>query len=80
MGKIDIAAIILELALEGTSAKSIQDKTGLPRSVLDEHLKMLVSRGLIGVSTTKNVKITKRGSKFLDMYNSIRTRYLKIPA
>jgi predicted transcriptional regulator len=77
MGKVDTAALILELASEKISSEILQDKTELAPKTLDEHLKMLESKGLLGVSD-KSVIITERGTKFLELYRSIHQKYMTV--
>jgi predicted transcriptional regulator len=79
MGKVDTAASILELAQVETLPEILQDKLEIPHRVLQEHLKMLESKGLIDVSKA-NIVTTKRGTKFLELYKSIHQKYLTVPA
>ena len=81
MGKVDNAAAILELAMNQTALKVLQEKCNLSRGELEEHLKMLVSKDLIIIAPgDKKVMVTKRGVQFLDLYKSMRSRYLTVPA
>ena len=77
MGKVDTAALILELASEEISPEILQDKMELASKTLDEHLKMLESKGLLDVSD-KSVITTRRGAKFLELYKSIHQKYLTV--
>ena len=77
MGKVDTAALILELASEEISQEILQDKMELAPKTLEEHLRVLESKGLLGVSN-KTVITTKRGSKFLELYKSIHQKYLTV--
>ena len=79
-GKVDLTAAILELALKGIPSQSIQEKMNISPTDFGKHLRMLESKALINVSKPGRVKITKRGIRFLDLYNSIHARYLSIPA
>ena len=79
MGKVDIAARILEFASKEPSLKLLEAKMDLSNKVLDDNLKLLTSKDLIGISKTdKKVSITKRGTKFLELYNSIHAKYLTV--
>ena len=79
MGKVDIAAAILDFGLKAISAKSLKEKTGLGTEELEGHLKLLESRGLATITEGKIVT-TKRGIQFLDLYSSIHSKYLSVPA
>jgi hypothetical protein len=79
-GKVDLTAAFLELALTDTPLQSIQERMSISPADFRKHLRMLESKALISVSEQDRVKISKRGLQFLDLYNSIRTRYLSIPA
>ncbi|MGI0037100.1 MAG: winged helix-turn-helix domain-containing protein [Nitrososphaera sp.] len=80
-GKVDLAAAILELALKETPLQSIQERTNLSPTDFRQHLQMLESKALVDVSKAdRKLKITKRGAQFLDLYRSIRARYLSVPA
>lgn len=77
-GKVDVTAAILELALKETPLQFIQERTNLSPTDFRQHLHMLKSKALIEVSMKKKVKITKRGTQFLDLYKSVKARYLTI--
>jgi predicted transcriptional regulator len=79
MGKVDIAATILEFGLKGISAKSLGEKTALDTKELERHLKVLESKGLAAIAEDKIVT-TKRGIQFLDLYSSMHSKYLSVPA
>jgi predicted transcriptional regulator len=80
-GKVDLAAAILELALKETPFHAIQERMNLSPTTFGQHVRMLQSKALIDVSKAdKKVRITKRGAQFLDLYKSIRARYLTIHA
>ena len=79
-GKVDLTAAILELAVKESPMQSIQERLSISSADFSKHLQKLESKALISVSKPDKVKITKRGIQFLDLYNSIRARYLSIPA
>ena len=79
LGKVDLAAGILELAMNETSMQSLQEKIGLSSRSIATQVKMLSSKKLVDtLDAGKTVRITKRGIQFLDLYKSIRARYLPI--
>lgn len=81
MGKVDIAAAILQLSVKETSQKALEEKTGISSKNLAEHLKTLQSKKLVSISKADGkVRMTKRGSQFLDLYNSIHSKYLTVSA
>jgi predicted transcriptional regulator len=79
-GKVDVVAAILELCKDDFSKKALQ-KTGLASDMLNEQLALLESKHLIRILRDKqgkeeSIKTTERGIKFLELYQSIMTRYL----
>lgn len=81
VGKVDLAASILQLVSKETSPDLLLEKLHLSSKILDEQIRMLKSRDLITVSKGgKSVSITKRGRRFLDLYDSIHSRYLTVQA
>lgn len=79
MGKVDLAATILGLASDGSSLKTVEERSGLSHREFEENLKALISKDLI-ISDEKSISITKRGVQFLNLYNSIHSKYLKVSA
>jgi predicted transcriptional regulator len=79
-GKVDLTAAFLELALTESPTQSIQERLNISSADFSKHLQILESKALISVSPPDKVKITKRGMQFLELYNSIRARYLSLPA
>jgi predicted transcriptional regulator len=77
MGKVDLAARILGLASDGRSLKTVEERSGLSHKELEDNLKVLISKDLI-MSDEKKISITKRGVQFLNLYNSIHSKYLKV--
>ena len=81
MGKVDVAAMILDLASSEILAQDLKAKVDISSKSFGEQLRTLESRKLVRISGgERKVRITKRGSQFLDLYNSIHTRYLTVPA
>jgi predicted transcriptional regulator len=81
IGKVDLAAAILELAMNEISREHVQERLGLSTRDADEQLKLLKSKDLIDISKTgKSLNITKRGTQFLDLYKSIHAKYLTVSA
>jgi predicted transcriptional regulator len=81
IGKVDLAAAILELAMNEISRQHVQERLGLSTKDADEQLKLLKSKDLIDISKTgKSLNITKRGTQFLDLYKSIHAKYLTVSA
>jgi predicted transcriptional regulator len=81
MGKVDLAAGILELALNETSVQSLQKKMDVTSKTLEEQLRMLESKKLVdSLKAGKTIRTTKRGTKFLELYKSIHARYLTVQA
>jgi CTP-dependent riboflavin kinase len=81
MGKVDLAASILEFALIEISLRSLQEKLHLSSKVLDGELKMLKEKDLVDISPDgRIVSATKRGTQFLDLYKSIHAKYLSVHA
>ncbi len=84
MGKVDIAAAILEFALKGLSLQDLQARMSVSRGTLEENLTLLKSKDLISFQKgskkepTTIVRTTKRGIQFLNMYNSMSVKYLTI--
>ena len=80
MGKVDVAAMILDVASKEILARDLEAKVNISSKSFTEQLKTLESRKLIRISPSeRKVKITKRGIQFLELYNSIHTRYLTVP-
>lgn len=82
MGKVDIAAAILEFVIEESSSKDLEKKMILSSKVFNEQLKLLESKDLIRFTKADKslVKITRRGEQFLNLYGTIHAKYLTVPA
>jgi predicted transcriptional regulator len=81
MGKVDLAAGILELAMDETSAQSLRKKMDIAPKTLEDQLQMLKSKKLVdSTNDGKAIRTTKRGTQFLELYRSIHARYLTIQA
>jgi DNA-binding MarR family transcriptional regulator len=83
MGKVDDAAAILELSTDDRSLGELARKLKTSRDELNTILTLLESKQLIRLRRKANdirVDITERGIKFLDLYNSLKSKFLKIPA
>jgi hypothetical protein len=88
LGKVDTAASILELTADGASKQYLKNRMDLSAGELEDCLTMLGSKNLVRILKAKGVKedavatikITKRGIQFLDLYHSITTKYLTLPA
>ena len=84
MGKVDIAAAILEFTLNGLSLQDLQARMNVSRGALEENLTLLKSKDLVSFQKGSKkdpitiVRITKRGIRFLSMYNSISVKYLTV--
>ncbi|MCI0565469.1 MAG: hypothetical protein MN733_43950 [Nitrososphaera sp.] len=82
LGKVDIAAAILEFGKSGASLNELQRVMSLSASLLKQHLDLLRSKDLITVKNDQKVgtfvKTTKRGIQFLNLYNSMSVKYLKV--
>jgi len=85
LGKVDIAAAILEFTLNGLSLQDLQARMNVSRGALEENLALLKSKDLITFQNKGSkkdpitiVRITKRGIRFLSMYNSISVKYLTV--
>jgi len=81
VGKIDLAAAILESSIKGSSKQALQNKLDITSNLLDEYLQMLSSKNLVRIWKDKErksegIKTTERGERFLELYDSIKTRYL----
>lgn len=82
-GNLDVIAAILQLGVDGSSKKILQDETELTPSLLDKQLALLESKNLVRILRDENgnigsVKTTERGAKFLEMYEAMRAKYLSI--
>ena len=80
-GKVDMVAAILESSTNGSSKQALENKLEITSRLLDEYLQMLLSKDLIRILRDKNrksesVKTTERGERFLELYDSIKERYL----
>jgi len=78
-GKIDLVAAILESSINGSSKQALQDKLDITSNLLGEYLQMLSSRTLVKIlkdRKSESVNTTERGERFLELYDSIKTRYL----
>ena len=80
-GKVDLVAAILESSIDGSSKQSLQDKLDITSILLDEYLQMLSSKNLVRIWKDKDrksesIKTTERGERFLELYDSIKSRYL----
>lgn len=83
MGKVDDAAAILELSIDDRSLVDLARKLKASNDELNKTITLLESKELIRLRRKNNdtrVDITERGLKFLDLYNSLRSKFLKIPA
>ena len=81
MGKVDLAAGILELATDEVSVQSMQKKIDVTPKALDDQLRVLKSKKLIeDFNAGKTIRATKRGTQFLELYKSIRAKYLTVQA
>ena len=81
MGKVDLAAGILELALDEASVQSLQKAIDLTPKALEDQLRMLKSKKLIeDFNAGKTIRATKRGTQFLELYKSIHAKYLTVSA
>lgn len=83
LGKVDIAAAILKLSSKGVSKQVLENRTNLSASLLQEYLDLLKSKQLISIQVegkdrTAIVKTTKRGTRFLNLYDSINVKYLTV--
>lgn len=84
-GKVDYAAAILDFSIDGSSRRALVDKTGITSVLLEEYLDLLVSKDLVRLVHDKNgkhesIKTTDRGVRFLELYQSIKARYLTTDA
>lgn len=76
--------MILQLCAHGASRRVLQSKSGLDDRQLDEYLNLLISKNLINMipstnkteNDSKGITPTDRGTRFLDLYNAIRVKYL----
>ena len=80
-GKVDLVAAILQTSISGSSKQGLQVKLKVTSRVLDEYIKMLLSKDLIRIlqdkkTKSESVKTTQRGEQFLELYDSIKARYL----
>lgn len=83
MGKVDDAAAILELSIDDRSLVDLARKLKASNDELNKTITLLESKELIRLRRKNNdtrVDITERGLKFLDLYNSLGSKFLKIPA
>jgi hypothetical protein len=87
LGKVDTAALILELTADGASKQYLKNRMDLSARELEDHLSMLGSKNLVRILKAKGgenaavtIKITRRGIQFLNLYRSITAKYLTIPA
>lgn len=82
-GNIDDVAAILESSINGSSKKGLQSETGLALELLNRHLPLLESKNLVRILRDKDgkhetIKITERGTRFLEIYQAMREKYLSI--
>jgi predicted transcriptional regulator len=84
-GKVDDAASILRLirTVKGLSSKELKTKIELSPELVNYHLNMLVSKKLAELIDAKDrredhqvIRITDRGTKFLELYEAIKIKYL----
>jgi len=80
-GKVDLVAAILDSCINGSSKQSLKDKLDITSGLFDEYLQMLSSKNLVSILIDKSgksesIKTTERGERFLELYDSIKTRYL----
>jgi predicted transcriptional regulator len=70
--RTDIAAAILEIALDGAIKTRIMYKAFLSFPQLKEYLAVLQERGLLEhVSTDNEYRTTDKGKQFLKMYKDV---------
>ena len=83
MGKVDDAASILELSIDDRSLVDLARRLKTSHDELNKTIALLESKELIRLRRKNNdtrVDITERGLKFLDLYNSLSSKFLKLPA
>lgn len=83
MGKVDDAAALLELSMKVASLRELARKLDIAHEQLEETITLLESKELIRLrhkNKDTGVHITDRGLKFLDLYNSLRSKFLMVPA
>lgn len=80
LGKVDLAAAILELATEASSLDSLRERLNVSAGDLDDNLQLLSSKSLVTLDGEGGIAITKKGEQFLALYKSISARYLSVPA
>ena len=70
--RTDIAAAILEIALEGSIKTKIMYKAFLSFPQLKEYLSVLEERGLLEhIATDREYRTTEKGKQFLKMYKDV---------
>ena len=82
MGKVDDAAALLELSIDDISPGELARKLKTSTDELNKIIKLLESKQLIRLLRKNKdilVNITDRGLKFLDLYNSLSSKFLRIP-
>jgi predicted transcriptional regulator len=87
-GTVDAVASILRLTRtnNGLSKKKLQEELDLPVVLLNHYLSTMVSKNLVEIVNEKGkrkgadkiIRITDRGIKFLELYDTIRTKYLTL--
>jgi len=79
--KVDLVAAILDFSIQGASKRALQSQVKISSSMLDRYIQTLLSKDLVSILEDKSgknqsIKTTERGEKFLQLYDSIRSRYL----
>jgi predicted transcriptional regulator len=73
LGKVDLAAVLLELVMNETSVQSLHERSGLSSRSIATQIKMLKTKKLVDtLNAGRTVKITERGIQFLDLYKTSR--------
>jgi predicted transcriptional regulator len=79
--RTDIAAAILEIALDGAIKTKIMYKAFLSFPQLKEYLSVLEERGLLEhIATDREYRTTDKGKQFLKMYKDVGQMIFPSPA
>ena len=79
--RTDIAAAILEIALEGSIKTKIMYKAFLSFPQLKEYLSVLEEKGLLEhIATDREYRTTEKGKQFLKMYKDVGQMMFPSPA
>lgn len=85
LGKVDVAAAILEFTIKGESKQDLETKLNMSADALEEYLVLLKSKDLVSIQSSDKkhlgaamVRITKRGIQFLNLYSSMNMKYLTV--